>query len=224
VPGVDRTRRHLTSRPPGYRVPDLCNHPRSSAPGLLHLPWSSSLHTMPHLPPAHHETSKRDSPNETKVKEKQNKTIPNSNSNLAKSMTHHNQTKELTTWFLIINDYRSIKFFGELQLARTDLDDIVGSSPFNLTFGHDLLFIDWIDLLLTRGRINSVVCQKLQPFENRLARCPLAPRSHWHHRRIVYPDLPEDKSTRSFVGNSNLLKTSWQGAPLPQGVIGIIGG
>jgi hypothetical protein len=28
---------------------------------------------MPHLTPAHHETSKRDSPNETKVKEKQNK-------------------------------------------------------------------------------------------------------------------------------------------------------
>jgi hypothetical protein len=28
---------------------------------------------MPHLPPAHHETSKRDSPNETKIKEKQNK-------------------------------------------------------------------------------------------------------------------------------------------------------
>jgi hypothetical protein len=27
---------------------------------------------MPHLPPAHHETSKRDSPNETKIKEKQN--------------------------------------------------------------------------------------------------------------------------------------------------------
>jgi hypothetical protein len=55
---------------------------------------------MPHLPPAHHETSKRDSPNETKVKEKQNKTILDSNSNLAKSMTHHNQTKELITWFL----------------------------------------------------------------------------------------------------------------------------
>jgi hypothetical protein len=29
---------------------------------------------MPHLPPAHHETSKHDSPNETKIKEKQNKT------------------------------------------------------------------------------------------------------------------------------------------------------
>jgi hypothetical protein len=55
---------------------------------------------MPHLPPAHHETSKCDSPNETKIKEKQNETVPDSNSNLAKSMTHHNQTKELTTWFL----------------------------------------------------------------------------------------------------------------------------
>jgi hypothetical protein len=49
---------------------------------------------MPHLPPAHH------APNETKIKEKQNETIPDSNSNLVKSMTHHNQTKELTTWFL----------------------------------------------------------------------------------------------------------------------------
>jgi hypothetical protein len=55
---------------------------------------------MPHLPPAHHETSKGDSLNETKIKEKQNKTIPDLNSNLAKSMAHHNQTKELTTWFL----------------------------------------------------------------------------------------------------------------------------
>jgi hypothetical protein len=57
---------------------------------------------MPHLPPAHYETSKRDSPNETKIKEKQNKIIPDSNSNFAKSMTHYNQTKELITWFLTI--------------------------------------------------------------------------------------------------------------------------
>jgi hypothetical protein len=56
---------------------------------------------MPHLPSAHHETSKRDSPNGTKVKEKQNETVPDSNSNLAKSMTHHNQTKELTIGFSI---------------------------------------------------------------------------------------------------------------------------
>jgi hypothetical protein len=60
---------------------------------------------MPHLPPAHHETSKHDSPNEIKVKEKQNEPIPDLNSNLARSMTHHNQTKKLTTWFLT---YKSI--------------------------------------------------------------------------------------------------------------------
>jgi hypothetical protein len=75
---------------------------------------------MPHLPPAHHETSKRESPNETKVKEKQNKTILNSNLNLAKSMTHHNQTKELTTWFLILPldesiDNKRIKFEVRIQ-------------------------------------------------------------------------------------------------------------
>jgi hypothetical protein len=70
---------------------------------------------MPHLTPAHHKTSKHDSPNETKVKENQNKTVPNSNSNLVKSMTHHNQTKELTTWFLNLPldesiDNKSTKF------------------------------------------------------------------------------------------------------------------
>jgi hypothetical protein len=70
---------------------------------------------MPHLPPAHHETSKRDSPNETNVKERQYKTVPDSNSNLAKSMTQHNQTKELTTWFFNLPldesiDNKSTKF------------------------------------------------------------------------------------------------------------------
>jgi hypothetical protein len=59
---------------------------------------------MPHLSPAHHETSKRDSPNETKIKEKQNETILDLNSNLTKSITHHNQTKEWTTWFLTYSD------------------------------------------------------------------------------------------------------------------------
>jgi hypothetical protein len=75
---------------------------------------------MPHLPPAHHETSKRDSPNEPKIKEKQNKTVPGSNSNLAKSMTHHNQTKELTTRFLNLPldesiDNKSTKFEVQIQ-------------------------------------------------------------------------------------------------------------
>jgi hypothetical protein len=108
VHGADRTRCHLTSRSPGHWVPDLCNHPRSSAPDLLLLPRSSSLHAMPHLPPAHHETSKHDSLNETKIQEKQNETVSNSNSNLAKSMTYHNQTKKLTTWFLDLSLDESI--------------------------------------------------------------------------------------------------------------------
>jgi hypothetical protein len=63
---------------------------------------------MPHLPPAHHETSKHDSRNETKIKEKQNETVLDSNSNLTESMTHHNQTKELTTWFLILKMAKNI--------------------------------------------------------------------------------------------------------------------
>jgi hypothetical protein len=75
---------------------------------------------MSHLPPAHHETSKHDSPNETKVKEKQNETIPDSNSNLTKSITRHNQTKELTTWFLNLPldesiDNKSTKFKVRIQ-------------------------------------------------------------------------------------------------------------
>jgi hypothetical protein len=64
---------------------------------------------MPHLPPAHHETSKHDSLNETKIKERQSKTVPDLNSNLTKSMTHHNQTKERTTWFLNLPLDESIK-------------------------------------------------------------------------------------------------------------------
>jgi hypothetical protein len=37
---------------------------------------------------------------QNKRKTKRNETILNLNSNLTKSMTHHNQTKELATWFL----------------------------------------------------------------------------------------------------------------------------
>jgi hypothetical protein len=75
---------------------------------------------VPHLRPAHHETSKHDSSNETKIKEKQNETIPDLNSNLAKSMAHHKQTKELTTWFLNLPldesiDSKSTKFEVRIQ-------------------------------------------------------------------------------------------------------------
>jgi hypothetical protein len=51
---------------------------------------------MLHLLPAHHETSKRNSLNE-QDKGKTNETVSDSNSNIAMSMTHHNQTKELTS-------------------------------------------------------------------------------------------------------------------------------
>jgi hypothetical protein len=75
---------------------------------------------MPHLPPTHHETIQYDSPNETKIKEKQKETVPDSNSNIAKSMSHHNQTKELTTWFLNLPldksiDNKSTKFEVQIQ-------------------------------------------------------------------------------------------------------------
>jgi hypothetical protein len=51
---------------------------------------------------------------------KKNKTISDSNSNLTKSMTHHNQTKELTTWFLNLPldesiDNKSTKFKVQIQ-------------------------------------------------------------------------------------------------------------
>jgi FKBP-type peptidyl-prolyl cis-trans isomerase (trigger factor) len=73
---------------------------------------------MSHLPPAHHETSKHDSLNETKVKEKQNKTIPDSNLNFAKSMTHHNQTKELMTWILMqLEEQFHIQYHSEVAEA-----------------------------------------------------------------------------------------------------------
>jgi hypothetical protein len=41
---------------------------QSFASGLLLLPRSSPLSNIPHLPPVHHETSKHNSPNDTKIK------------------------------------------------------------------------------------------------------------------------------------------------------------
>jgi hypothetical protein len=48
----------------------MLDHFHPSAPGLLLLPQSSSLHAMLHLSPAHHETSKHDSPHDIKIKVK----------------------------------------------------------------------------------------------------------------------------------------------------------
>jgi hypothetical protein len=64
VHDADRIRRHSTSRSSGHRVPDLWDHPRSSALGLILLLRSFLLPAMLHISHAHHETSKRDSPHE----------------------------------------------------------------------------------------------------------------------------------------------------------------
>jgi hypothetical protein len=105
------------ARPPSTRPvrPSPVLYTRSPTPAVILI---AACHAAP--APTHHETRKHDSPNETKVKEKQNKTVPELNSTLAKSMTRHNQTKELTTWFLNLHldesiDNKSIKFEVRIQ-------------------------------------------------------------------------------------------------------------
>jgi hypothetical protein len=73
VHSANHTLHHPISRSSDHWVPDLCDHPRSSALGLLLLPQSSSLPAMPHLLHAHHEASKRISPHKTKINVKQPK-------------------------------------------------------------------------------------------------------------------------------------------------------
>jgi hypothetical protein len=68
VHGTDCTQRHPIARSPS--IWHVLDHPRSSTPGLLLLPWSSLLPAMSHLLPAYHETSKRDSSHETTIKVK----------------------------------------------------------------------------------------------------------------------------------------------------------
>jgi hypothetical protein len=93
---------------------------------------------MPHLPPAHHETSKHDSPNKTKIKERQNETVPDSNSKLAKSMTHYNQTNELTTWFLNMSakpcdNYKMIMVkYVDLWLLHSQVASLLDSARLEL--------------------------------------------------------------------------------------------
>jgi hypothetical protein len=48
IPVVLTPNHWQTSRSPSHQVPDLCDHLRSSALGLLLLPLSSSLPAMPH--------------------------------------------------------------------------------------------------------------------------------------------------------------------------------
>jgi hypothetical protein len=67
---------HDVTRPSDHPATEYpCDHFQSSAPGLLLLPRSSSLPAMPHLSPAHYETSKHDSPHEIKIKVKSSKCL-----------------------------------------------------------------------------------------------------------------------------------------------------
>jgi hypothetical protein len=117
VSGADRTRRHPTSQLPGHRIPTC-----ATILGPLHQ-VSSSCHGPCRCTPCrtcHLHTTRQANANKTKVKEKQNETILDSNSNLAKSTTHHNQTKEHTTWFLNLLldesiDNKSTKFKVRIQ-------------------------------------------------------------------------------------------------------------
>jgi hypothetical protein len=63
----------LIIRPPSTR--HVIDHPRSSTPDLLLLPRFSSLSVMSHLSPTHHEISKRNSPNKTRIKVKLSKCL-----------------------------------------------------------------------------------------------------------------------------------------------------
>jgi hypothetical protein len=57
--------------------------------------------------------------------------MPELNSNLGKSMTHHNQTKELTTWFL--NSRASHDFVSKVCTEKHQLDVHHGNTPYMIS-------------------------------------------------------------------------------------------
>jgi hypothetical protein len=79
---------HSVIRPPNY--PATVYPTCATIPGPLHQSPTLAIILIAarHAAPAHYETSKHDSPNKTKIKVKQ-RNVPGSNSNIAKSMTHH---------------------------------------------------------------------------------------------------------------------------------------
>jgi hypothetical protein len=97
---TDHTWHHLTSRPSGHWVPELC----LTIPSPLHQVSYSCLdpHRCPPCCPYHLHTMRQTNmiPHTNQDLGKSHQNVPDSNSNLRMSMTHHNQTKEQTTWFL----------------------------------------------------------------------------------------------------------------------------
>jgi hypothetical protein len=71
-----------------------------------------------------------------KDKRKTKQTISDSNSNLAKSMTHHNQTKELTTWFLNKKQWYE-KLLNIVWAYRTTTRTSTGMTLYSLVYGGE---------------------------------------------------------------------------------------
>jgi hypothetical protein len=81
----------------------VLDHPQFSAPSLLLLPQSSSLPTMLHLSPTHHETRKHVSPHKTDSRVEPPK-FPGFKFK-PRQANYSSQIKPRTTWFLILTLY-----------------------------------------------------------------------------------------------------------------------
>jgi hypothetical protein len=92
--GADRTQRYPTSWSSGHQVPDMCLT-------ISHLPPTMILITARHVASATCTPRDKETWFSKWNKDKgKSQNVPNSNSNLAKSMTYHNQIMKLTTRFL----------------------------------------------------------------------------------------------------------------------------
>jgi hypothetical protein len=100
VQGPNRTRCHPTFRSSGHRVPNLCLtiiDPVHQVPYSFLDPYRCPSCRTCHL----HTTGQANVILHTNQdKGKNHRNVLNSNSNHGKPMTHHNQTKILTSWFL----------------------------------------------------------------------------------------------------------------------------
>jgi hypothetical protein len=141
---------HSVTRPPDHPTTEYPTCVTITGP-LYQVSYSChDLHCCPPCHTWHHETSKCYSSNETMDKGKTVKTAPDSNSSLAKSMTHHNQTKKLSTWFLTLQyaSYLSISIEHK-QLKLCFYDICLDSQP-ELIHGRkpSLKFQFWIILII----------------------------------------------------------------------------
>jgi hypothetical protein len=64
---------------------------------------------VPHLPPTHHETSKHDFPNEIKIKEKQNETIPVK----SRQVNDSSQSNQKTDHLVSQNIFKTLELYDK---------------------------------------------------------------------------------------------------------------